>query len=427
MNLYFENIRIINPEQRIDGIYNLLIQNGIITYFGNDEPTLDKDVRVIDGTDIIGAPGFFDMHVHFRQPGFEHKEDVHTGALVAANGGFTGVLQMPNTDPCIDNINVVNFLIDEARGKAVDIHISAAITQKRQGKILSPMSELASAGVLLFTDDGGCITSAEMMKKVFECARENDLIISQHCEEMSLTKGASMNESDLSAKLGLIGWPTVAEEIIVARDILLAEYYGNCRYHVQHLSTKGSVELVRNAKLKGLRVTAEVTPHHFSLSDELLVGYNTNYKMNPPLRKNEDLEAIKIGLKDGTIDCIASDHAPHTSNEKNVPFDKAPFGIIGLESSLGVTLTDLYQTKVLTLNDIVIKMSVNPRRTLGLEPIIIREGLAANLTFFEPNKKWKYSQTNSKSKSQNSPFENAEFVGKPYGIINNGIFIETEL
>jgi dihydroorotase len=266
-----------------------------------------------------------------------------------------------------------------------------------------------------------------MMKQVLEYASENDLIISQHCEEMSLTKGASINESDLSIKLGLKGMPSVAEDIIVARDILMAEYYGNCRYHVQHLSTKGSVDLVRNAKSKGLRVTAEVTPHHFSLTDELLSSYNTNYKMNPPLRKQEDIDAIKIGLKDGTIDCIATDHAPHTFIEKNVPIKDAPFGIIGLETSLGVTLTNLYQKKVLTLNDIVMKMSINPRRILGLEPIKISEGLAANLTFFEPNRKWNYLQSNSKSKSQNTPYENTEFVGKPFGMINNGIYIETEL
>ncbi|MEI6089648.1 MAG: dihydroorotase [bacterium] len=427
MKLYFENIRIINPEQHIDGIYNLLINDGIIMYFGIEDPTLESDVRIIDGTNLVGAPGFFDMHVHFRQPGFEQKENIHTGAAAASNGGFTGVLQMPNTNPCIDDVSVVNYLKDEARGNAVDVHISGAITQKRQGQILSPMKEMASAGVLLFTDDGGCITSAEMMKKVFEYASENDLIISQHCEEMSLTKGASINESDLSHKLDLIGMPTVAEDIIVARDILMAEYYGNCRYHVQHLSTKGAVDLVRNAKSKGLRVTAEVTPHHFSLTDELLASYNTNYKMNPPLRKQEDIDAIKFGLKDGTIDSIATDHAPHTFIEKNVSIKDAPFGIIGLETSLGVTLTNLYQKKVLTLNDIVMKMSINPRRILGLKPIKISEGLAANLTFFEPNRKWNYLQSNSKSKSQNTPFENTEFVGKPYGIINNGIFIETEL
>lgn len=427
MKLYFENIRIINPEQRIDGIYNLLIHDGIILYFGNEEPALGKNVRIIDGADLIGAPGFFDIHVHFRQPGFEQKEDIHTGAAAAANGGFTGVLQMPNTNPCIDNLSIVNYLKEQARGKAVDVHIAGAITKNREGQLLSPMLELAEAGVLLFTDDGNCITSADVLRRAFEYASVKDFLISQHCEEKSLTEGASMNESALSYQLGLKGWPSIAEEIIVARDILMAEYYGNRRYHVQHISTKGSVDIVRKAKSKGLRVTAEVTPHHFTLTDELIETYNTNYKMNPPLRKREDIEAIKVGLKDGTIDCIATDHAPHTLNEKDVPFEAAPFGIIGLETSLGLTLTNLYHTKVLTLNDIIMKMSVNPRGILGLEPVNISEGLVANMTFFKPDKKWTYSQINSKSKSQNSPYEKTEFIGKPFGIINNGIFIESEL
>ncbi len=427
MKLFFENIRIINPEQRIDGIFNLLIYDGIIEYFGNEEPILETDVRIIDGSELVCTPGFFDMHVHFRQPGFEYKEDIQTGAEAAANGGFTGVLQMPNTDPCVDNISIVNYLKDEVKGKTVDVHFSAAITQRRQGHILNPMVELSEAGVLLFTDDGGCISSAEVMRNVFEYANANDLLISQHCEETSLTKGASMNESLLSEQLGLKGWPSAAEDIIIARDIILAEYYGNARYHVQHLSTKGAVSLVRQAKSRGLRVTAEVTPHHFTLTDQSLMTYNTNYKMNPPLRKLEDIEAIKNGLKDGTIDCIATDHAPHTTEEKNVSIGTAPFGIIGLETSIGVTLTNLYHTKVLTLNDIVMKMSINPRKMLGLKPIIIEQGRTANLTFFEPNRKWNYSKENSKSKSQNSPFENCEFIGKPFGIINNKQFIETEL
>lgn len=427
MKLYFENIRIINPAQRIDGIYNLLIREGIIVYFGTDEPALDEDVRIIDGSNLIGTPGFFDMHVHFRQPGFTQKEDIHSGALAAANGGFTGVLQMPNTIPCVDNESVVNYVQNEAKDNVVQIHTAGAITKNREGLELSPMSELASAGVLLFTDDGNCVSSPKMMKMAFKSASDKDYLISQHCEEKTLTEDASINESELSDQLGLKGWPRIAEEIIIARDILMAEYYGNRRYHVQHLSTKGSVELIRNAKSKGLRVTAEVTPHHFILTDDLLSAYNTNYKMNPPLRKVEDIEAIKNGLKDGTIDCIATDHAPHTINEKNVPLETAPFGIIGLETSIGASLTNLYHTKVLTLNDLVKKMSINPRMILGLEPININEGLIANMTFIEPNKKWVYSQRNSKSKSLNSPFDNTEFIGKPYGIINNGIFIESEL
>jgi len=271
------------------------------------------------------------------------------------------------------------------------------------------------------------VMNSEVMRRAFDFSSSRDLLISQHCEDQNLTKDFAMNESVLSYKLGLRGYPDVAEEIIVSRDLKLASYLGNRRYHVSHISTTGAINVVREAKKKGLRVSCEVTPHHFSLNQDVLVGYNTNHKMNPPLRNQEDVNTIIEALRDGTIDCIASDHAPHALHEKDVEFEKAPYGIIGLETSLGLTLTNLMHTGVLTLSQVIEKMSVNPRKILNLPAVEIKVGAKANLTIFDPNEEWIVDKKNFQSKSKNTPFDGFKLKGKPKFTINNGQSIECKL
>ncbi len=422
MNIFFKNIRLINPIQNLDERANLWLLNGKIEYIGN-EIEKNESTEVVDGEQLVAAPGLYDMHVHFREPGFTHKEDIQSGCEVAANGGFTGVVLMPNTKPCTDSIDVINLIKEKSAGNLVDVDMSAAMTVGRKGTELAPMNELKKAGVKLFTDDGSCIMDSEVMRKAFNYAKKQDLLLSQHAQDMSLTKKACMNESLLSEDLGLTGWPNVAEDIIVARDILLADYCRNRRYHVQHISTRGTVDLVREAKKKGQRVSAEVTPHHIALTDDVIKTYDTKFKMNPPLRKKEDVDALIEGLKDGTIDCIVTDHAPHSPEEKSVPFAGAPFGITGLETALGVILTKLYHTGILDLSTIIEKMAVAPRRLLDIEPITIEKNKQANLVIFNPDEQWVPKYETSKSKSSNSPFYGIPLKGKPvYTINNNQIF-----
>lgn len=427
MKLLLRNIRAINPVQNLDGIKNIEIIDGIITKISYNEIPVDGSYKIIEGKDLICSPGLFDMHVHFREPGFEYKEDTNSGTESAANGGFTGVVVMPNTNPNIDNVTVVEYLKNKSKDKLTDVFISAAITKGREGKFLTEMLELHEAGVLMFTDDGSVVSRADVMRLAFEYAAPKDLLLSQHCEESSLTTNYAMNESELSYQLGLKGYPSIAEEIILARDIMLAEYLGNRRYHAQHLSTKGAVKLVKEAKNKGLRVTTEVTPHHFILNDSNLASYDSNYKMNPPLRKNEDIEAIIDGLKDGTIDCIATDHAPHAIHEKFVELENAPNGIIGLETALGLSLTYLVHKGHLTVNELIEKMAVNPRKILQLPIVEFKEGSMANMSIFDLNEEWTVDKNKFKSKSKNSPFNNFYLKGKPKFTINNGKFTETVL
>jgi len=427
MNIYFEDIRIINPSDKIDSRKNIWIKNGIIEYIGHEKPEINDNTEIIQGHDLVVAPGFFDLHVHFRDPGFEQKEDVISGCLSAANGGFTGVMMMPNTSPCIDDITVLHYLKNISKDNIIDVEISSAITKGREGKLLSPMLELHENGVKLFTDDGTCLTSPDIMRRAFEYASVKDLLISQHCEEHALTEGAAMNESKLSYTLGLKGFPNIAEDMIVARDIMLSEHCGNRRYHAQHISTKGSVEIIRQAKAKGLRITAEVTPHHLFLTENVMDSYDSNYKMCPPLRSEADRLELITGIIDGTIDCIATDHAPHTLNEKDVPLEAAPNGILGLETAIGVVMTELHHKNGIPLNKIVEVMSVNPRNLIGLPIIKIEQGVQANLTIIYPEKKWVSNKNNLKSKSINTPFDNYEFTGKPFCVINNGQIFKSEL
>jgi dihydroorotase len=424
MKIYLKNIRAINPVQNLDSTVNILIIDGTIIHFSQSDIAVDADTVIKDCEGFVASPGLFDMHVHLRQPGFEYKEDIKSGTESAANGGFTGLVCMPNTEPCIDNAAVVEYIKAKSKGLPVDVHISGAITKKREGNFITEMLELHDAGVVLFTDDGSAVSKADVMKLAFDYASPKDFLLSQHCEEHSLTSKFAMNESKLSYKLGLKGYPSIAEEIILARDIMLADYCGNRRYHAQHLSTKGAVELVRQSKIKNLRVTSEVTPHHFVLTEDLLETYNGNYKMNPPLRQQNDIQAIINGLKDDTIDCIASDHAPHALHEKHVELEIAPHGIIGLETSLGLSMTYLVHAGHISINKLIEKMAVNPRKILQLPEIKFEIGEIANMTIFNPDEEWTVDKTKFKSKSSNTPFEGFVLKGKQKFIVHGKNFVE---
>ncbi|HEX5315983.1 MAG TPA: dihydroorotase, partial [Candidatus Kapabacteria bacterium] len=396
---------------------DLEIRDGIISGIGRD---LKSDFESRDLAGAIVAPGFFDMHVHLREPGQEYKETVESGLNAAMAGGFTGVCCMPNTEPPISDPFVVSYIKEKAAGHLVDLAICGTMTKDRKGEELAPIAALAKAGVRMISDDGAAVRSAEVMRRIFEYGKMFDLLVTQHCEEHSMTMGAAMNEGRISTKLGLPGWPSVAEEIIIARDILLAEYVGGVRYHAAHVSTNGGVRLIREAKARGVAVSCEVTPHHFTLTDEAVEQHGTIAKMCPPLRTQEDIDAIIEGLRDGTIDCIATDHAPHATHEKETDMVSAAMGIIGLETAIPLGLTHLVNAGHLTFAQYIECCSTNPRKLLGLPKIEIKEGEPANLTIFDPQKKWKFSEGDIRSKSKNTPFIGREFTGRVVGSMNNG-------
>ncbi len=428
MLLLLRNIRLMNPAQNLDRRADLLLVDGTIASIAqNQEAPEGADVR--DGSAWVAAPGFFDMHVHLREPGATHKETIRTGTEAAANGGFTGVCCMPNTTPAIDTPEVVHSILWRSTGLPVDVLPSAATTKGRQGQELAPMGALYDAGVRLFTDDGDCVRSAEVMRRSFEYLSMFDgAVLSQHCEEHTMTQGFAMNEGLTSTRLGLPGYPSVAEDLIIARDIQLATYTGNRLYHVSHMSTKGGVELVRRAKEGGqANITCEVTPHHIVLTEEAIVEYDTNAKMNPPLRGADDVEAIRSGLRDGTIDVIATDHAPHALSEKEVEFQQAPNGIVGLETSIGLVYTTMVATGLISLDRMIELMSINPRGILSLPIPVIREGARANLTLFAPENEWTVDTGRFRTMSYNTPFNGYRLRGRPVGIINNGAVVWSDL
>ncbi len=427
MNILFNNIRVVSPLQGIDERRQLWIKDGRIVSCAQIMPDVDAETQRIAADTLVAAPGFFDMHVHLREPGQMHKETIQSGTEAAANGGFTGVVCMPNTEPAIDSLQTLEYIRHRAADLLVDVHACAAITKARVGTELASMQSLAQAGAVMFSDDGGCVESAEMMRRAFDYASSIDALLTQHCEEHSMTKGFAMHEGIVSAELGLKGYPSVAEDIIVARDILLADYCGNRRYHAAHISTAGTTRLVRDAKARGQRVSCEVAPHHFVLTDEAVRSYRTNAKMNPPLRTQRDIESILQALADGTIDVIATDHAPHTEMEKNVEFDRAPNGIVGLETSLALSLSHLVHTRILSLSQLVEKLSVNPRRILGLEQPRIESGVSANLSIFDPDVEWTVQPQLFKTKSTNTPFADKCLRGKPRFVFNNNRMMECSL
>jgi len=427
MDLYFENIRLINPVNKFDDFINVRIKSGKFTHLSKEKDMLNSDTQVIDGKSLIMSPGFLDLHVHLREPGQEHKETIETGTSSAANGGFTGVLCMPNTSPDIDNPEIVKYIQNRSKDLLVDVFISAAITVNRKGDNLTDMNELSNNGVILFTDDGTAVSRSDIMGQAFEYSIENDLLLSQHCEDNKLTGNFTMNESPLSKELGLKGYPRIAEEVILYRDIKLAEYYGNRRYHAQHLSTKGAISLVRDAKLTNPRISCEATPHHFVLTEDNMKSYNSNYKMNPPLRQQIDVDAIIEGIIDGTVDCIATDHAPHTETEKNSGLQTAPNGIIGLETAIGLSMTYLVHKGHISITKLIELFAVNPRNVVKLPQVDFKLGELANVTIFNPNEEWTVDKSKFKSKSSNMPFEGFKLKGKQKFVVNNNKFVECDL
>jgi dihydroorotase len=424
MKVVLKNASVIDPSRKLkkEGV-DIVITDGRIESVGIASDT--DGAKVIDLGGKIVAPGFFDMHVHLREPGREDKETVETGCRAAAAGGFTGIACMPNTEPAIDSAEIVKFIKEKAARQLTDVYPIAAATLGRKGEVISPMAELAEAGAAGFSDDGTAIKTAGILKRVLEYSLMYKLPIIEHCEDESLAGGA-INEGLNSTMLGLPPIPSIAEDIIVMRDILTAEYTGG-RLHLAHISTKKSVEMIRDAKKKGINVTAEVTPHHFTLTDDALKSYDTNLKMNPPLRGKQDVDAILKGLKDGTIDCIASDHAPHSIEEKEVEFEYAPNGITGLETQVGLALTELYHKKVLTIEQIIEKFAINPRKVLNIPVPEIKAGEKANLTILDPDEVWTVDVSKHYSKSVNSPFNKRLLSGRAVGVVNNNqMFFKNE-
>jgi dihydroorotase len=419
MKIILKNITLLHPGEKIDSPdTDLIIENGIITRIGTASDKDSKDARLFDFNSKYAVPGLFDMHVHLREPGREDEETVETGCNSAAAGGFTGLACMPNTEPAIDTAEVINLIKSKAAGHLVDVYPVAAATVARKGEVISPMAELNEAGAVGFSDDGTVIKTAGILKRVLEYSLMYNLPVIEHCEDESLAGGA-MNESLNSTLLGLPAIPSVAEDLIVMRDILMAEYTGG-KVHIAHISTKGAVEMVRQAKKKGLKVTAEASPHHFTLTDDAVKTYDTNYKMNPPLRTKADVDAIIQGLKDGTIDCIASDHAPHSPEEKEMEFEFAPNGIIGLETQLALAISELFHKKILTLPQLVEKMSINPRKILNIPVPSFKEGQPANLTVLDIKEIWTVDISKFRSISKNSPFDKRLMTGRSLAVINKG-------
>jgi dihydroorotase len=411
--------RIIDPACGTDQVADLLIAAGKVQDSGRDLGRPD-DAIVLEAAGKVVAPGLIDLHVHLREPGQEDLETVATGAMAAAAGGFSAVCAMPNTDPVTDNQAAVGFIVSQAQRAAKSrVYPIGAVSLGQRGQQLAEFGELVGAGAVAVSDDGKPVASSHLMRTALEYARTFGIPVADHCEDLSLSAGGAMHEGLVSTRLGLKGIPAAAEEIIVARDILLAELTGG-HVHLCHMSTRGSVDLIRRAKDKGLRVTAEACPHHFALTHEACEGYNTNAKMSPPLREPEDREAVRQGLRDGTIDVICTDHAPHHYDAKEREFDDAPNGIIGLETALGLAVTELVDSGLLSLVDLVSRMSATPARVFNLPGGSLAPGAAADVVVFDPAAVWTVRPEAFYSKSRNTPFAGRQLKGRAETTIVRG-------
>lgn len=419
MSLLIKNAKIVNADRQHDKPVDILLDKGIIAKIG---PSLKVEgARVIDATGKLVFPGLIDIHVHFREPGREDKETIETGSRAAAKGGFTTVMCMPNTTPVIDSAMIVEAIIKEAKrfGLAQVIPIGA-ITRGQKDEELTDMFELKQAGCLALSDDGKSVVNSQLMRLALEYSKMTGQLLIQHCQDPLLWQKGAINEGLVSTELGLKGDPGASETVIVSRDIELAHYTG-ARVHMAHMSLKRSIELIRIAKKQGIKITAEACPHHFTLTEEAVKTFDTNTKVNPPLRTKEDVEAIKEGLRDGTIDCIVTDHAPHTAEEKEQDFDHAPYGMIGLETSVGLTITELVKPGILSWTDMAEKMSAAPARIVGLQNKgVIREGADADITIIDPDRVWEVKKNDFVSKSKNSPFIGRKLTGMVTTTIFNG-------
>src|SRR6476661_4531336 len=410
MKLLIKNGHLIDPTAPENTGMSLLLEDGKVAAWFGPKDDLPTDCEVFDASGLVVAPGFIDMHVHLREPGQEHKETIASGCAAAVAGGWTSVCPMPNTNPVNDNAAITRYMIEQAeRAGLANVLPIGAITKSSDGSELAEMGEMKAAGAVAVSDDGRPVPNAGIMRRAMQYAKDFDLPVIDHCEDKSLSAGGVMHEGKMSLLLGLKGMPALAEEIDVVRDILIAKETG-AHIHIAHVSTKGAIEAVRRAKNEGINVTCEVTPHHFTLTDGSVEGYDTNTKMAPPLRSEEHLEAILDGLKDGTIDAIATDHAPHHSDEKALEYDRAPFGITGLETAVGLALTELVHKGVIDLVRLVEMCSANPARILGLAGRgTLKPGSIADITLIDPEFSWTYSNADSRSKSRNTPFDGRQF------------------
>lgn len=417
-NLWIQNARVVDPASKRDAIGDLFISNGKIA------PSLSavdkKKAKKIDAAGLVACPGLVDIHVHFREPGQTHKETIETGSRAAAAGGFTTVVCMPNTSPVADTAGTIQQIKDSvARSACVKVHPTGCITVGMKGQALAPIGSLKRAGVIAITDDGDCVQSNELMRRACEYARMFGLPIMDHCQDHSMTVGAVMNEGVVSTRLGLRGWPNAAEDLIVSRNVILATYTG-AHIHMQHISSKNAVEILRRAKTRGVPVTAEATPHHIALTDETLGTYDTHFKMNPPLRTEEDRLALIEGLRDGTLDIIATDHAPHTDYEKDKEFDYAPNGILGLETALAVSLEILVRKNKFKLATVIDLLTRKPAQVVKLDAGTLADGAAADVCLFDPDEKWVYDAKAGFSKSANSPWHGRTLQGRVRTTIVDG-------
>lgn len=411
----YRGARVIDPARNIDKVMDIGVENGVFA-----DPATLKDAEVVDLAGYVLAPGFIDLHVHLRQPGKTDAETIHTGTLAAAAGGFTSIVAMPNTSPCADNPGTIHYIRTYAQAEGVvKVLPCGAITKGLEGQEMAGIGGLKAAGVVALSDDGKCVQNHELMRHVIEYSRTFKLPILDHCEDTVLASGGVMHEGYWSVFLGMKGMAAAAEELIVARDAILARTAG-WKVHIQHVSTKGSLSIIRTAQKEGVQITAEATPHHISLTDVEIKKFDTNYKMNPPLRSEEDRLAVIEGLRDGTITVIATDHAPHTNTAKTVEFDYAPFGIIGLETAVQVCLTELYHKQYLDLPALVSKFTKGPADVLGMPIGTLENGRLADITILDPEKEGVVDADRFYSKSRNTPFNGYRYKGLAVGTIVDG-------
>ncbi len=424
MKLLIANGHLIDPEASENTGMSVLVEDGKVSAWLSPNEVPPEGCEIFDAAGLLVSPGFIDMHVHLREPGQEHKETIASGCAAAVAGGWTSVCPMPNTQPVNDNAAITRYMIEQAeRAGLANVFPIGAITKSSDGVELAEMGEMKAAGAVAVSDDGRPVPNAGTMRRAMQYACDFDLPVIDHCEDKSLSSGGVMHEGQVSLRLGLKGMPALAEEIDAVRDILIAKETG-AHIHIAHASTKGTIEAIRRAKAEGINVTCEVTPHHFTLTDESVEGYDTNTKMAPPLRSSEHLEAVLEGLRDGTIDAIATDHAPHHSDEKALEYDRAPFGITGLETGVGLAFERLVHTGVIDLVRLVQLCSVNPARIFNLAGRgTLSPGSIADITILDPDLKWTYSTAKSVSKSRNTPFDGWTFTGGAVATIVGGRFV----
>lgn len=408
--MVIRNGRIIDPASGRDETGDLLVADGKIVSSLNQEALASAEV--IDASGLVVSPGFVDIHVHFREPGQTQKEDIGSGSRAAAAGGFTSVVCMPNTSPVADNSGTIRRIIDAAdRNGVVNIYPTGCLTMGMAGGQLAPMGSLKGAGVVAVTDDGKCVQSTELMRRAVEYAQMFDLLVMDHCQDMSMTERGVMNEGYWSLKLGLPGWPAAAEDIIIGRNVVLSEHTG-AHIHMQHVSTATGVDIIRRARKRGAKVSGEAMPHHMFFTDADCAGYDTDFKMNPPLRTEADREAVIQGVLDGSLEIIATDHAPHTPDEKDCEFDQAPFGVIGLETALAACLEVLVHSGRCDLPFLLERLTVNPARVVGLPKGSLAEGADADIVIFDPNEAWTVDPAKFQSKSRNCPWKGRTLRGR---------------